>query len=120
MLRRRHPSRASMLTVLSSFGLLALAFASLPAGAATSCDFVVAAAGSDATAGTVQAPFQTPERLAEALSPGQTGCVRGTVEGDIDIRTAGVTLTSEPGQRGKIIGRLVVHEDATGATVSDL
>lgn len=109
-----------MVTVLSSFGLLALAFASLPAGAATTCDFVVAANGSDTAAGTVQAPFETPDRLAQALAPGQTGCVRGTVQGDINIRTAGVTVTSEPGQRGKIIGRMVVHPDATGATVSDL
>ena len=116
----RLPSRGTIFAVLSSFGLLAMAFASLPAGAATSCDFVVANNGSDAAQGTAQAPFQTPDRLATALGPGQTGCVRGTVSGDMDLYRAGVTLTSEPGQRGKIVGRLVVHENATGTTISDL
>jgi hypothetical protein len=56
----------------------------------------------------------------DALSPGQTVCVRGTVASDIWIDTPGVTLTSEPGQTGTIRGQVVVGPAASGVTVSDL
>jgi hypothetical protein len=56
---------------------LSLALAAGPAHAATTtCDRVAAPTGSDAAAGTATAPFATPQKLADSLSAGQTGCLR--------------------------------------------
>jgi hypothetical protein len=94
-----------------------LAAGVLPATApaqAPGCDVTVAAGASGiATVGTL-------DELAERLGAGQTGCVRGTVKGSIWIAKSGATLTSEPGQRGTILGQVVVDPDAANVTVRDL
>ena len=70
-----------------------------PAAATVTCDRVAAAGGSDAAAGTVGAPFATASKLVASLTGGQTGCLRaGTYSGDISLRTAGITLSSYPGE----------------------
>src|SRR3954463_6254971 len=43
---------------------------------AGACDRVAARDGSDRAAGTLDAPFHTVQKLADALQPGQTGCLR--------------------------------------------
>jgi parallel beta helix pectate lyase-like protein len=111
------PSR-HLLTALAA----ALSVALLPASAsaAVTCDRVVAATGSDNAAGTPDAPFATPEKLAGSLQPGQTGCLRGPVKGSMWIEASRATVTSEPGQRGKLVGQVVIDPDADHVTVSDL
>ena len=98
-------------------GVVAVVFGAsvVPASSARAagvvCDRVVAAGGSDAASGSAQAPFASVNRLAEALSSGQTGCVRGTVSGEAWVYRDGIRLTSEPGQRGRLLGVLEIWGD---------
>ena len=110
--RRRFPIAVLLAT--------AVALPAAPAAAAAPCDKVVAPNGSDSAAGTAEAPYATPGKLVGSLAPGQTGCVRGKVTGDAWIKADGATLTSEPGQRGGIVGEVVVDPEAERVTVSDL
>jgi parallel beta-helix repeat protein len=100
--------------------LCAAALPTAPAVAAEPCAKVVAAGGSDSAAGTAAAPLATPQRMIRQLAPGQTGCVRGAVAGDVWIETSGITLTSEPGQRASLRGEVVIDEETRNVTVSDL
>ncbi len=90
------------------------------------CTKVAAATGSDGADGTTARPYRTVERLADSLQPGQTGCLRaGTFEGNVRLDRGGrvgapVTITSFPGERATIAGRLVVASDADFVTVSRL
>jgi parallel beta-helix repeat protein len=75
------------------------------------CDRVASTTGSDSNPGTVQRPFRTPQRLIESLSGGQTGCFRtGTYSQDSIAfrRTSGVTITSYPGERATVQGRIFI------------
>jgi parallel beta-helix repeat protein len=76
------------------------------------CDHVLAADGS----GTVT----TLGALDSALRPGQTACLRGQIRGNLWITADQVTLTSQPGQRATLHGQLVIDDDASHVTVSDL
>jgi len=93
---------------------------------AVSCNRTAAPTGSDSAAGTTAAPFRTAGRLADSLQPGQTGCLRaGTYEEDVRIDRGGragapVTLTSHPGERATLRGRLHVTDNADHVTVSRL
>ena len=112
--------------VAATFGLLLLALGVLlPASgsAAGTCDLVAATDGTDKAAGTDSAPLQTAQALADRLGPGQTGCLRGA--GDVfddDLRikvtSPGITLTSYPGTRATLKGRLWITAD--GVTVDGL
>ena len=117
-----HLPRRSAATLVAVLGTaLSLLFAlPMPASADIVCDRVAAAGGSDAASGTAAQPFATAQRLADSLNPGQTGCVRGTLTGDLWIGRDGVTIASEPGQRGKVIGQVKVQPGADGVTVRDL
>jgi parallel beta-helix repeat protein len=95
------------------------------------CDKWASPTGSDANAGTEAAPYRTAERLANALSAGQTGCLRsGTyTEGDKVVSvtnggtaTARKTLTTDPAatQRARINARLVVSDAADYFTLDNL
>jgi hypothetical protein len=99
----------------------ALTLAAAPASAAVTCAKYAAPTGSDAAAGTADAPLRSAQKLADSLSAGQTGCLTaGTYSGDLSIGTAGITLTSAPGGRAKIVGRLWIKEHADGVTLSSL
>lgn len=90
------------------------------ASASATCDRVVAPGGSDSAAGTADAPFRTGQKLVDSLDQGQTGCFRaGTTVGSITVRKP-VSLTSYPGERGTVLGRLWVTVDAPGTIVTDL
>jgi len=90
------------------------------------CSKVAATTGSDGATGTAARPYRTVERLADSLQPGQTGCLRaGTFEGNVRLDRGGragapVTLTSFPGERATIVGRIVVTSDADFVTLSRL
>lgn len=115
---RRRP--ATLASVLGSAALTLLFAIPAPAGAAVTCDRVAAPGGSDTAAGTAAQPFATAQRLADSLSAGQTGCVRGTLSGDLWIGRDAVTIASEPGQRGKVVGQVKIQPGAEGVTVRDL
>jgi parallel beta-helix repeat protein len=95
-----------------------LGLAVMSPASAAACDRVAAAGGSDAGPGTAEQPFATAARLEASLADGQVGCVRGTLRRDTDVYSDGITLTSEPGQRGRLVGRLVIFGDRV--TVRDL
>ena len=93
------------------------------ASAAPSCDAVAAPNGSDSAVGTEDQPLKTAQALIDSLSTGQTGCFRDGQYGaddEIRISTPKVTLTSFPGERALLKGRVYVTKDATAATLSDL
>jgi parallel beta-helix repeat protein len=112
--------------LLAASGLLGLATLSLGADSAAAadvtCDRVAAITGSDAAAGTVEAPFQTPAKLIGSLSPGQTGCLRGGeyVATEYSIATPNVRITSYPGERATLRGRLRIEPTADNAVVENL
>ncbi len=71
------------------------------------CDRFVSPNGSDSAAGTVAAPFKSGQKLVNSLTKGQTGCFRsGTTSGPINVSTPNLTLTSYPGERGTVKGRI--------------
>ena len=85
------------------------------------CDRFVSPNGSDSAAGTVAAPFKSGQKLVNSLTKGQTGCFRsGTTTGPINVSTPNLTLTSYPGERGTVKGRIWVTSQGGGTTVSDL
>ena len=99
-----------------------LTFAS-PASATTKCDLVAATNGVDSNPGTIEQPFRTPQKLVSALAPDTTGCLRGGLydaEAGVKLAVPGITLTSYPGERATLRGRLWVSDAAPGSTVSDL
>jgi parallel beta-helix repeat protein len=55
------------------------------------------------------------------MAPGQTGCLRaGTYVESIDDYTPNLTLTSYPGERATLQGRLYIADQASGTTVTSL
>ena len=52
------------------------------AAAAAQCTRFAAPDGSDQNDGGASTPFQTAQRLVDALSPGETGCLRAGSYGD--------------------------------------
>ena len=108
--------------------LLALcitALCALPVGsaAAAGCDKVAALSGSDSNAGTEADPYRTAQKVADSLSSGQTGCFRdGTYAANDIIRVTrpGITLTSFPGERATLKGRLYIVRGANQVTIEGL
>ena len=94
--------------------------------AAAGCDKVASPLGSDAFPGTVADPYATVEHLANSLKPGQTGCLRaGVFQGDVKVTRGGsasapTTLTSYPGERARVVGRMHVADEANNIVVQGL
>ena len=103
------------------------------AASAAACDRYAAPTGSDAAAGTAQAPFRTAQALAVSLQPGETGCLRaGTydqeIEGPYVIRFnhggapgRPITVRNAPGESVLLRGIVYVprgSDDVTLAGVS--
>ena len=74
------------------------------------CDRMAAPWGSDRASGAPRAPFRTPGRLATALRPGETGCLRGGTytQREVTVKRRKVTLRSSPGERALWRGRIIV------------
>jgi hypothetical protein len=79
--------------------------------------------------GTRANPFASPQRLADALAPGQTGCLRAgsyQLGGELRInhggrRGAPITLKSYPGERAQLVGGLVfVPSGSNYVTIAQL
>jgi hypothetical protein len=94
--------------------------------AATSCNKVASSSGSDAAAGTLAAPYRTAQKLVDSLQPGQTGCLRaGLYTQNVTISRGGsagspVTLSSYPGERATVRGRMRVQDSANNVVVESL
>jgi hypothetical protein len=90
------------------------------------CDRVASPLGSNSNAGTLTNPFATVEKLANSLKAGQTGCLRaGVYHRDVKITRGGTssaptTLTSFPGERAEVVGRLHVADEANNVIVQRL
>jgi hypothetical protein len=113
------------LTLLAAFASLALMASAAPAAAAD-CDKVASPLGSDAYPGNTSEPYATFEHLANSLKPGQVGCLRaGIYQGDARISKGGAenaptTITSFPGERATIVGRIAVTDQANNVVVEQL
>jgi hypothetical protein len=91
-----------------------------------SCARVASTLGSNNLPGTTGKPFATVEKLASSLQPGQTGCLRGGLyEQNVKITSGGtagapITITSFPGERATLLGRLHVADEANHVVVQQL
>ena len=103
-----------------------LGFGATPSDATVSCDRYAATSGSDSAAGTSAAPFRTAQKLADSLSAGQTGCLSaGVYKEDLRLNHGGapgspIRLTSAPGSRATLVGRLYVPDTSNDAVFADL
>jgi parallel beta-helix repeat protein len=103
-----------------------LGFGATRSAAAVSCDRYAATSGSDAAAGTATAPFRTAQKLADSLTAGQTGClVAGVYSESLRLNHGGsvgnpIRLTSAPGGRATLVGRLYVPDTSNDVTFADL
>jgi arylsulfatase A-like enzyme len=115
---------------VAALGLLAailyLAIASASVSGAASCSRIAdTTSGSDLTGdGSAARPWRTAQKLADNLTPGQTGCLRaGVYREDVTISHSGTsaqrtTIRSYPGETATIQGRLLVTADYV--TISQL
>jgi parallel beta-helix repeat protein len=103
--------------------------ASAPARAESApaiCNKLASPQGSDSGTGATAAPFRTAQKLADALSPGQVGCLQaGTYAGGLRVDHGGtsaapIVLRSYPGERALITGRVYVPQGSNYVTVADL
>jgi Right handed beta helix region len=114
------------LAVVAVVAAVALSGAGTATAAASGCALVASPTRSDAAAGSVTAPFRTPQHLVDSLRAGQTGCLRaGTYTGDVAVNHGGVagapvTITSYPGETATLVGRLWVASGANQVTVTRL
>lgn len=81
------------------------------AEARRACKRMAAPWGSDRASGKPREPFRTPGRLATALRPGWTGCLRGGTytQREVVVKRRKVTLRSAPGERALWRGRIVLE-----------
>ena len=110
----------------TALGVSALGFGAAPGAATVTCDRYAATTGSDAAAGSAAAPFRTAQKLLDSLSAGQTGCLAsGTFAEDVRVNHGGsqgspIRLTSAPGERATITGRLYVPAGSNDVVLADL
>jgi parallel beta-helix repeat protein len=90
------------------------------------CDKVASPLGSNGNSGTLAKPYLTLDKLADSLRPGQTGCLRaGVYQHDVEITKGGshnapITITSHPGERATVLGRLYITDQANNLIVQQL
>ena len=90
------------------------------------CARVASPLGSNNLPGTTGRPFATVEKLASSLQPGQAGCLRGGLYAqNVKITRGGtagapITITSFPGERATLLGRLYVADEANHVVVQQL
>lgn len=92
------------------------------------CTKVASLSGSDSNPGTSDRPYRSAQKLADALSAGQTGCLRGGIystQPEVTMARSGspgapITLRSYPGERATIHARFRVRDSANWVVVRDL
>ena len=114
----------SLALVLAVVALLLVAMASTAgAGAAVSCDRFASPSGSDGSGhGSLGKPYKTPQKLADSLASGQTGCFRGGTYrfSETDVTKANVTLAPYRGQAVTLRGSIKVPPTGHGSTIRGL
>jgi hypothetical protein len=93
------------------------------AGAAVSCDRFASPSGSDGSGhGSFRKPYRTPQKLANSLASGQTGCFRGGTYrfSDAVVTKANVTLAPYRGQAVTLRGSIKVTPSGHGSTIRGL
>jgi hypothetical protein len=121
----RHRQLFIALLAGAIFAIAPSASAGVPPSQGT-CHRFAAPSGSDHGPGGPFRPFRTVQRLVDSLGPGQTGCLlSGVYRGSEKIWRSGrpgaqVVLTSYPGQRATIVGRLAIDKGANYVTVTGL
>ena len=129
LLGARRESRALQPEFVAVLAALFLAWSmgtAASSASAAACDKVASPLGSDSYPGTVAEPYATVEKLANSLSAGQTGCLRaGVFQGDVKVGKGGspgapTHVTSYPGERAMVLGRLRVADTANHVTISNL
>ena len=110
------------LAVLALSALLLLAAGAGSATAEGGCDLVASPAGSNSAGGSPDDPLRGARALVAALDPGQVGCFEaGTYRfRELKVSEPGITLTSAPGQRATLRGRIWIARGANRATFSEL
>ena len=114
-----------LLVVLAGAVGLAVAAGGPLADAALACDRVASPSGSDANPGTTARPYVSAQKLAGSLTPGEVGCLRGGAYGDVIVSRSGtarapITITSFPGERATIMGRVWITDSANFVTMASL
>jgi hypothetical protein len=110
---------------VSARGEVSATTAACPAAREPTCDKVAAPEGSDSAAGTVGAPYATPQKLADELASGQTGCLRaGTYGGSddyvLEVDKSAIRIRSYPGERATLFGNVHIRNSGAGAELSHL
>jgi parallel beta-helix repeat protein len=114
------------IAALCAITAIVVSFGATPSGATVTCDRYAATSGSDSAAGTAAAPYRTAQKLADSLSAGQTGClVAGVFNESLRLNHGGspgspIRLTSAPGGRATLVGRLYVPDTTNDAVFADL
>ena len=91
----------------------------------TACHRYASPSGSDSAAGTLAAPFLTPQKVASSLASGETGCLRGGTYAVssgfvLEFSKSGTTVRSYPGERAKLIGNVQVRNTAAATRLTHL
>jgi hypothetical protein len=116
-------------TVFASSSQAATQGAPQPAAQpAVSCALYASPLGSDAGDGSLASPFLTPQKLTDSLQAGQTGCLRGGVYSEVELKfhhggqaNAPLTLASYPGETATLEGGDVyVPSGSDNVTIEDL
>jgi hypothetical protein len=104
---------------------------SAPTKRTVTCSRFAAPGGNDGSRGGKSRPFATPQRLADSLRPGQTGCLRGgTYQAGSNgyvlrprhggAPSAPITIRSYPGERAKLVGIIYLAQGSNYVTLSAL
>ena len=123
MSRGHAPTTALVLAaLLAAVAATVALFVPFAGAQSDGCDYVVATDGSDRAQGTAAAPLASVDELLDRLEQGETGCLRsGTYVADqFKLSTPEVKLTSYPGERATLRGRLRLNAGADGAVVENL
>jgi parallel beta-helix repeat protein len=103
-----------------------LAVGAAPTSATVSCNRFAATSGSDSATGTSASPFRTAQKLMDSLAAGETGCLApGTYNESLRVNHGGqpgapIQLTSAPGGKATLAGRLYVPQSSNDVIFADL
>jgi parallel beta-helix repeat protein len=127
-LRRAQSTRSTLLAgacVIVSLACLAAEPTGANAAPST-CNKFASPLGSDAGNGSAGAPLRSAQALADALAPGEVGCLEaGTYGGGVSFEhggtpTAPIVLRSNPGEQALLTGRIYVERGSDYVTVADV
>ncbi|HET9676756.1 MAG TPA: right-handed parallel beta-helix repeat-containing protein [Solirubrobacterales bacterium] len=109
---------------LAAVGALIVLGASAPAaGADVSCAEFASPSGSDGSGdGSLANPYASPQKLADSLAAGQTGCLRaGTYEFSLlSVRSPNITLAPYGSDSATLRGPIKVLPSGAGSTIEGL